>query len=305
MTDLAPIALFVYNRVWHLKQTINSLKDNELASASELIIYSDGPRSIDKISNEELEVRKDLMEINGFKQITVIEREKNLGLAASIIDGVTSVLDEFGSIIVLEDDLLTSPLFLRYMNNALNFYKDNSSVISIHGYQYPLNDVQNLPDVFFIKGADCWGWATWSRGWNFFEPNGKKLLNELNSKKLQKEADFNNTFNFTNMLKEQIDGKNDSWAVRWYMSAFLNNKLTLYPKKSFVHNIGNDGSGSHCSETDKFLISDFSNEIAFENDNQNISENLKARGAMEKYFSSLDISFGVKIRNKLRDIFSI
>jgi hypothetical protein len=305
MTDLAPIVLFVYNRVWHVKQTINSLKNNDLALESELIIYSDGPKDSDKISNEVIEVRKYLKEINGFKKITVIERENNLGLSASIIDGVSSVLDKFGSIIVLEDDMLTSPLFLKYMNSALNLYKDNSNVISIHGYQYPLNDYQNLPDTFFIKGADCWGWATWSRGWNFFEPNGTKLLNELNSKKLQKEADFNNTFNFTQMLKDQINGKNDSWAVRWYMSAFINNKLTLYPKKSFVHNIGNDGSGSHCSETDIFLISDFSNEIVFENNNHNIAENLKARGAMEKYFSSLDVSLRVKIKNRLRDIFSI
>ena len=161
----APIALFVYNRPWHTQLTVEALQKNELASESELFIYSDEAKNIDAKAN---------------------------------VDEVRRYVNKHGNIIVLEDDLVTSPYFLKYMNTALDFYKDEESVASIHGYIYP---IEGLPDSFFIKGSDCWGWATWKNKWDIFEPSGQKLLDELTLKNLAKEADFNGSYDFTEMLK--------------------------------------------------------------------------------------------------------
>ncbi len=242
---LAPIVLFTYNRLWHTKQTVEALQKNALANESELFIYSDGAKN-DAVSLHVRNVREYLQTIEGFKKVTVIEREKNWGLANSIIDGVTNIVNKYGKIIVLEDDLVTSPCFLTYMNEALTLYENEPNVISIHGYIYPVTE---LPDTFFLKGADCWGWATWRRGWDRFEANGQKLLDEVYKRKLQKEADFDGAYAYTQMLKDQIQGKNNSWAIRWYFSALLQDALTLYPGKSYVQNIGLDGQGTHCSAT--------------------------------------------------------
>lgn len=239
--NLAPIVLFTYNRLWHTMQTVEALKTNELADQSDLFIFSDGPKN-EEDEEKVKQVREYLRTIKGFKRITIIERDRNFGLANNIIDGVTNVVNEYGKIIVLEDDLITSPYFLKFMNEALEIYKDEEKVVSIHGYIYPIKD---LPETFFIRGADCWGWATWERAWSLFELDGQKLLRKLKEKNLQKEADFNNSYGFTKMLKDQINGKNDSWAVRWYMSAFLEDKLTLYPGKSFVQNIGFGDEATH------------------------------------------------------------
>ena len=246
---LAPIVLFVYNRPWHTQQTIEALQKNELSSESELFIYSDAPKA-EKDQEKVQEARDYVHSIGGFKKITIIERVENWGLANSIIDGVTAIVNQYGKIIVLEDDLVTSPYFLKYMNDGLNLYEKSKDVISIHGYIYPVKG--NLPETFFLRGADCWGWATWKDKWTLFEPDGAKLLNELKQKELIKRFDYNGTYLYSKMLKKQIEGKNNSWAIRWYASAFLKNKYTLYPGKSLVLNIGNDGSGTHCGETNEF-----------------------------------------------------
>ena len=289
----APIVLFVYNRPWHTQQTVEALQKNKLASESELFIYSDDAKNDDaRVSVDE--VRKYIDNITGFKKITVIKRDKNWGLANSIIDGVTKIVNEYGRIIVLEDDLVTSPYFLKYMNTALDFYKNEKSVISIHGYIYP---IENLPNSFFIKGADCWGWATWKNKWDMFEPDGQKLLNELKYRNLEKEADFNNSYGFTRMLKQQIKGKNNSWAVRWYMSAFLRDMLTLYPGKSYVQNIGNDDSGTHCSASDIFRV-----ELSMRNNSNRLElvENSDNRKKMEIFFHSINGTFIQKLKTRIK-----
>ncbi|WP_223155714.1 glycosyltransferase, partial [Campylobacter concisus] len=242
MDDLAPIVLFVYNRLDHTKQTLEALLANELANQSEIFIYSDAAKS----RNDEIkvaEVREYIKKVSGFKKVTIIQRERNFGLASNIIDGVTKIVNEYGKIIVLEDDLITSPYFLSFMNKGLELYKGEPRVASIHGYVYPID---GLPETFFIKGADCWGWATWSDKWSIFEPNGQKLLDEIRKLKLEKEIDFNGSYGFVKMLKSQIVGKNNSWAIRWYASTFLNGMLTLYPGKSYVQNIGFDSQATHC-----------------------------------------------------------
>jgi len=291
--DLAPIILFVYNRPWHTQQTVEALIKNELASESELFIYSDEAKNDDaRVSVDE--VRKYIDNITGFKKITVIKRDKNWGLANSIIDGVTKIVNEYGRIIVLEDDLVTSPYFLKFMNEGLTMYENEDKVASIHGYIYPID---NLPNTFFIKGADCWGWATWKRAWDVFEPNGQKILDELKSRGLEKGADFNNSYGLTQMLKDQIKGKNNSWAVRWYMSAFLKDMLTLYPGKSYVQNIGDDDSGTHCGVSDIFRV-----ELSTSNNINRLElvENSDSRKKIEIFFDSINGTFIQKLKTRIK-----
>ena len=248
MKDLAPIILFTYNRIAHTRETLKALALNSLSQDSDLIIYSDAARQESDIESV-AEVRRYIRDITGFKSVTIIEREINFGLAPSIIDGVTQVCIQYGKAIVLEDDIVTSPYFLKYMNDALNYYNDNKQVASIHGYVYPIED---LPETFFLRGADCWGWATWQDRWSLFEADGSKLLNQLKATNLINRFDFDGTYKYSQMLEDQIKGTNNSWAVRWHATAFLNNQYTLYPGKSLVENIGNDGSGTHCETTNIF-----------------------------------------------------
>lgn len=278
----APVAIFVYNRPWHFQQAIESLKRNELAEESTLFIFSDGPKG--KRDNEGVEkVRMYAKTIIGFKNINIIEREQNLGLANSIISGVTEILNRHDCVIVLEDDMVTSPYFLRYMNDGLERYANEEKVASIHAYKLPIKNI--LPETYFIKGADCWGWATWGRAWKLFEQDGEKLLNELKRKKLGREFDFNNSYGYTKMLEDQIMGKNNSWAVRWYASVFLKDMLTLYPGISLVTNIGTDSSGTHCG-TSTVFDSDLADRSIIV-DKLPIEENIYARKEIEKFYRSI------------------
>jgi glycosyltransferase involved in cell wall biosynthesis len=245
----APIALFVYNRPDHARQTIEALNENELSAESDLIIFADGPKNSGAQAKVN-EVRELIKNVSGFRSLTIYESPNNKGLANSIIDGVTKVCEEYGRIIVLEDDLVTSPWFLKYMNDALNVYEHDERVISVHGYIYPVDEP--LPETFFLRGADCWGWATWRRGWELFEPNGAKLLAELRQQKTTRQFDYDGAYPFTHMLEDQIAGRNDSWAIRWHAAAFLANCLTLYPGKSLIDNIGTDASGTHGRKTNRF-----------------------------------------------------
>ncbi|GHT90456.1 hypothetical protein FACS1894122_00740 [Alphaproteobacteria bacterium] len=247
---LAPIVLFTYNRLHHTRQTVEALKANELASESELFIFSDGAKNA-QAEEKVNEVREYIRTITGFKRVEIIESDSNKGLANSVIYGVTKIVNQYGKVIVLEDDLVTSKYFLRYMNDALELYENDEEVATISGYVYPIH---NLSESFFISFGESWGWATWSRAWRIFEPDGEKLLNGIRSKNLEKKFDFNDTYPYVQMLEDQINKKNNSWAIRWSASIFLKNKLCLYPQKSFVHNIGFDGGGVHCGECHQYDV---------------------------------------------------
>ena len=243
ISTFAPILLFVFARPDHTRHTLKALAANALADHSDLIVYADAARD----ESEALKVRavRDLVNAaSGFRSVTVNERETNYGLARNIIEGVTEICNRYGRVIVLEDDMVTSPHFLAYMNEALERFEDDDRVASIHGYVYPVE--QLLPEAFFLPGADCWGWSTWRRAWSHFNPDGQYLLDELKRRKLLNAFDFNGAYPYSKMLEGQIKGANDSWAIRWYASAFLAGKLTLYPGRSLVHNIGHDSSGAHC-----------------------------------------------------------
>lgn len=248
----APIALFVYNRPEHTRRTVEALKLNTLAGDSDLHVFCDGHRREgDRAAVED--TRRYVRGIAGFRSVRIVERTKNLGLAASIIGGVSELVEAEGRVIVLEDDMLSSLFFLQYMNDALECYKDDDRVISIHAYTYPTGAA--LPETFFLRGADCWGWGTWSRAWKLFEPDGSKLLRELRERKLGRVLDMDGAYPFRRMLKNQIAGKNDSWAIRWHASAVVHGKLTLYPGRPLICNIGTDTSGTHTyTPTDVYAV---------------------------------------------------
>ena len=245
----APIVLFVYNRPWHTQQTVEALQKNKLASESELFIYSDDAKNDDaRVSVDE--VRKYIDNITGFKKITVIKRDKNWGLANSIIDGVTKIVNEYGRIIVLEDDLVTSSYFLKFMNEALWFYKDEREIMSISGYAYNFTmSPQYDKDVFLYYRPSSWGWATWKDEWNLVDFNITNECEIFTNKKIQKSFNRGGDDLF-DMLKMQMEGKINSWAIRFALSHSLNNKFGLFPIQSLVQNIGHDNSGTHCGNTD-------------------------------------------------------
>jgi hypothetical protein len=257
-TRFAPIALFAYNRPDHLARVSDALANSPEAAASPLFVFCDAPKN-EGAAKAVAEVRGLAHRIKGFASIEVVEQSSNQGVARSIIQGATQLTAGFGRVIVLEDDLLPSPHFLRYVNAALDAYADEERVISIHAYSYPV--ARSLPETFFLRGADCWGWATWSRGWALFEPDGAKLLDQLEQRNLTRTFDFDGAYSYTQMLRDCIAGRNDSWAIRWYASAFLRDKLTLYPGSAQVRNIGADGSGTHVSRTDLFDNADWGRDL--------------------------------------------
>ncbi|MGI8584331.1 MAG: glycosyltransferase family A protein [Chitinophagaceae bacterium] len=250
---LAPIVLFVYNRPTHTQQTLEALAKNDLADKSILYVYCDGAKegSDDKGKEKIKSTREVVKSRQWCKEVIVIEQDKNNGLANSIISGVTDIVNKHGSIIVLEDDIIVSPYFLKYMNDGLRVYKDEQKVICIHSYNYPIN-ASRLPETFFMRGADCWGWATWARGWSLFESDAKKLLSRMDDESLHFEFDMEGTYPYIQMLKYQIENKVDSWAICWHASAFINNKYTLYPKTTLIYNAGFDNSGTHNETIDSF-----------------------------------------------------
>ena len=279
MNVLAPIVVFTYNRPEHTLRTLNALLMNPLANESDIIIYSDSARTANHNKAVD-EVRNYLSKLTGFRSIKVIHRDKNFGLAESIIQGVTEVLQQSEKVIVLEDDMVVSPYFLEYMNEALEQFVDDDRVVSVHGYVYPV-DIE-LPEAFFLPGADCWGWATWRRGWALFNSDGQYLLDELVRRHLIQEFDYNGAYPFLNMLKDQIKGANDSWAIRWHASAFLAGKLTLYPGRSLVHNIGTDSSGTHSEDSDSMDAK--LSETKINLNNIAVESSRTAREAFENFF---------------------
>jgi hypothetical protein len=281
----APVILFAYNRPEHTRLTLQSLKKNALAEDSGLFIYADGPKA-----DADAEQRKKIEEVRSVAredkwcgEVTIIESDENRGLAASVIHGVTETVNKFGKVIVLEDDLVSDRFFLKFMNDALELYEKNENVIGATGYIYPVK--QALPETFFLRGADCWGWATWKRGWDLLEKDGRKLLLEIEKKNYTNDFDFFGSYPYTQMLRDQIEGKNNSWAILWYASAYLQNKLTLYPGESLIQNIGVDGSGTHSGVTDQFKIQLKGKELKLVPGNS--AEDERAKKVIAEYFGSI------------------
>ena len=244
----APLALFAYNRPTHTERVVASLLKNRLASETELFVYSDGPRRPEDAPLVD-RVRKILHSITGFKSVQIIEQGRNLGLANSVISGVSEVVQRYGKVIVVEDDLLLSPNFLTFMNTVLDFYSPFEKVYSVTGFSYPAGAI-HIPkdysyDVYLSYRCMSWGWATWIDRWQTvdwkvtsFEP----FLRDRKSQKLFNQGGED----LSDMLKLQMIGKIDSWAIRWCYAHFQNQAFCLYPVRSLVSNLGFDRSGTHC-----------------------------------------------------------
>jgi hypothetical protein len=251
--DCAPVALFVFNRPGHTRRTVQSLLENERSAQTPLVIFSDGPRSEKDVPMVE-SVREYIRGIDGFRDVRIVEQSENRGLAESVIAGVSDVVDRYGRVIVLEDDMETSAFFLDYMNRALEKYRDQDNVYCIHGYAFPADMSDVDTETFFLGGAECWGWATWKRAWDHFCPDAMQLLALLRSQDAEKAFDYGGNYPYTRMLERQSRGRIDSWAIRWRASAFVRQGLTLWPRVSLVRNFGMDGSGIHCDSTSYFDV---------------------------------------------------
>lgn len=245
--NLAPIVLFTYNRLDHTRQTIEALQKNVYAAESVLYIYSDAQKN-EKATESVKAVRAYIHQVAGFKEIHIIEREENWGLARNIIDGVTQIVSEYGKIIVLEDDIVTSKWFLKYMNDGLELYKDNPKVMAISGFTEPVKN-NDLPDTFFLSWTSCWGWATWDRLWNDFKRNPQELVDKYTDKDIKK-FNLDGAFDYWSQVVANNEGKLYTWAIFFYATVFEKKGLVLFSKRSLSRNIGFDNSGEHCGHDD-------------------------------------------------------
>jgi Glycosyl transferase family 2 len=264
--EVAPVAVFVYNRPDHTRATIEALKINTLAGKTSLYVYSDYPRDEVDVHGVN-EVREYIKKINGFKEVNLISRESNFGLAKSIISGVTELVSEFGCVIVLEDDLIASPKFLEFMNEGLSHYRHNDKILSICGYMYPIKRKRQdkNADIVCLIPPHSWGWATWSDRWKIFNNSGSELKRELIFRGLHEKLNYYGPYNYKKMLNDQILGLNDSWFVRWYASSIISGKVSIYPRYSLIKNIGLDGSGVHCKKwfLDPFQVELYNSSIKY------------------------------------------
>ena len=240
---LAPIALFAYNRPEHLRKTLEALLADPLAAASELHVFCDAPKKPEHASAVAA-VRCLIRSITGFRTITIVERESNFGLAKSIREGVSALCASHGRVIVLEDDLLVAPAFLRFMNEGLARYQDDTRVYQISAYMYP-GHYPGDDDALFLPTISCWGWATWARAWADFDPSLAGLAALNKSPDLRHRFNLHGAYDYFLMAQQQRCGKIDSWGICWHLSVFMRDGLVLFPRESLVQNIGVDASGTH------------------------------------------------------------
>lgn len=280
---LAPICLFTYNRPEETRKTVEALQRNKLASQSELFLFSDGPKRECDWSNV-AETRSFLKTVAGFKKVEFIEAHENKGLANSIIDGVSLILEKHVKVIVLEDDLITAPDFLNFMNQALDFYTSDQRVQSINGYSLKLKS--NKDEVYFQHRPFPWGWGTWSDRWNKELFNKTKLTDLIAGHKIIlrqfKKACGND---ISRMLTDSLNGKNDSWYVRWTLDHFRNNTYSVFPAMSYVQNIGHTAEGTHCKGINPYRSDFITNQSDLFNFPELIFPNTKLTKEFLYYFS--------------------
>ena len=292
----APILLFTYNRPQHTKRTLEALKRNFLASYSELFIFSDGPKN-DTDSLSVKEVRKLLKKLTGFKHIEIITSNTNKGLANSIVGGVTEVINKYGRVIVLEDDLIVSSNFLNFMNEALDKYKNEDLVWHVSGWNYPI-ETEGMGDVFFWRVMNCWGWATWRDRWIHFRKDPLHLLTTWNKKEIRR-FNLEGANDFWAQVVENAEGKIDTWAIFWYATIFENGGLCLNPTRSYVKNIGCDGSGINCSNSPFLGGEIFDPKYPVEWPTEIQESEIAVRRIKDYYRKYVKVPFRIRLKNSL------
>lgn len=297
---LAPAVVFVYNRADHALSTLNHLSGNFLAGETDLFIYCDNAKN--ENSREAVEnvraVVDDFARNSNFKNVTVIKAEKNKGLAASIIGGASEILEKYGKIIVVEDDLITSRDFLTYMNNALDFYEANPKVWSVSGYSFPLKSLQAYPHDIYMSPRGCsWGWATWKDRFEKVDWEVSDFQDFINDP--ERIRHFNEGGpDMTDMLTRQVQGKINSWAIRWCYQESKENMFTVYPKESRIRNIGCDNSGTNCVDSSLYDTVLTSGNAACTFENLNPEEKI-----MREFRSMYDYSRLGKLKRKILRLF--
>ena len=250
----APVILFVYNRLDHTTQVIHTLSQNELAGETDLFVFSDAAKN--EKGQAQVEAVRAFIQSkewqSNFKSVKIVLAEKNKGLANSVIGGVSSIIEQYKKVIVVEDDLILSRNFLQYMNDALDFYQDDQKIWSISGYSFWMKSLEKYPhDVFYSYRGCSWGWGTWLDRWEKVDWKVNNYPQMLADKKWQQR--FNRGGNdLVNMLKLQMEGKIDSWAIRWCFAQSNLDMYTVYPKYSYLTNDGCDGTGTHSGTSDEF-----------------------------------------------------
>ncbi len=245
MSQYAPIAVFAFYRPNHTLKTLEALSANPEAKHSTLYIFADGPKK--GLSEKKAKKVKELREMIRSRQwcgeVIIRESEDNKGLARSISEGVSEVVALHGKVIVLEDDIVTSPGFLAYMNKGLNLYEEDPKVMHISGYTPDINQ-KGLPETFFLTFMSCWGWATWADRWAHFDRDPERIDRDWDA---QKKLRFNldGAHDFYDQITGNLDGRIRTWAVFWYATIFENNGWCLTPTQPFLRNIGLDGSGEN------------------------------------------------------------
>lgn len=286
--QLSPIILFAYNRPLHTRQTLEALRLNELAETSELFIFCDGAKH--DTSESDKAAIAEVREIARLKKwcgtVHIFESENNKGLAASITAGVTSILGSHGRVIVLEDDIVTAPGFLDFMNKALDFYDENKKIMHVSGYMYPLETERT--GTCFLNVVTPWGWATWKDRWQYFENDAVLLKSKLLNASFYSEHDFNKGYGseFTKQLDANIKGTLNTWAVKWHTAIYLQQGYCLHPLQSLVKNIGFDNSGEHCGDSDEYNVEGLADNVAVEK--IAIEENKEILVLFENYYKKFN-----------------
>lgn len=253
---LAPILIFTYSRPEHTKNTIEALANNIYAKDSEVWIFSDNAKNEKNIENVK-KVREYINTVPAkkyFKNVNIIEAKNNKGLANSIISGVTEIINKYGKVIVLEDDLITTEFFIKYMNECLEFYETNNKIWSISGYNLPINiPITYNHDIYMSYRGCSWGWATWKNRWETIDwdvSDYNKFKHDFSMRRK-----FNRGGNdMALMLDAQMNNKIDSWAIRWCYAQYKQDKYTVYPVISLIQNKGLDGSGTHSGKSNEFDV---------------------------------------------------
>lgn len=238
----APVVLFLFNRPEHARRTLEALERNQGAQETDLYIYSDGPRGAHDADGVE-RVRALISGVSGFRSVTSVIRDDNVGLTRNIVEGVSYVVERHGRVIVVEDDIVTAPTFLAFMNDALDRYSDDRRVWHISGWNYPI-DPAGLPPFFFWQVMNCWGWSTWADRWRCYRKEPQRLVEQWSADRIEA-FNLGGAHDFFCQVRDNVAGRIDSWAIFWYATIFENQGLCLNPTQSFVCNVGLDGSGTH------------------------------------------------------------
>lgn len=295
MASVAPVVLFVYNRPSHTRSTLNALANNHLAPSIPLIVYSDAARTVEDQAAVNA-VRAVVGACQGFKSVTLIEREKNFGLARNISDGVSEAMHAHGKAVILEDDVITSRWFLTFMNDALERYKDEQRIWHISGWNYPIA-VDGLGDAFFWRSMNCWGWASWSDRWQHFKKDPAGLIQRFDANTI-KRFNLDGAYNVWWQVKENYVGRRNTWAVFWYATIFENDGLCLNPTVSLTTNIGLDGSGENCGTSFGHLANAFAEHQATDFPDEYV-ENELALKRIIAFHQSHDKVLPLRIANRI------